>query len=352
MKPIALLGSMQSRFCGDNIYMAMAEACDEVSGNMSFRYGLRPRVVRNEMGIAQQSLNNVAIVLQGPIKYENDFTLETIKFYRHFYPDIQMVLSTWKGVKESFLKECRLYDVHIVLNDEPKIKTLHNLNYQLISSRAGVLCAKGLGAEYALKTRTDQRILKSCTIMAFLNLLCIFSKFGKSSLGKRLLFMGGSYTAKYTPFCVCDFLSFGAIDDVLSLYSMPETGDRVAVDAIRQEFVDEEWKEGKIENIPEYRKKLDILCHNVPEMELMVNLYEKTVTKIDFQQDDLLNLYWSFLAENCILIGKHDLIDFYWPKYKNIQYKIEDVYQNSNGFYMDCSDWLELYAERATKELL
>ena len=43
------------------------------------------------------SLNDIGIVMQGPIYEEGNFTLETCKFYRSLYPNIPIVVSTWRG---------------------------------------------------------------------------------------------------------------------------------------------------------------------------------------------------------------------------------------------------------------
>ncbi len=43
------------------------------------------------------SLEDTAIVMQGPIMYDDDFTMETLYRYRAIYPDTLIILSTWEG---------------------------------------------------------------------------------------------------------------------------------------------------------------------------------------------------------------------------------------------------------------
>lgn len=42
-------------------------------------------------------IDDTAIVIQGPITYENGYTEYTAKFYREIYPNIPIVISTWRG---------------------------------------------------------------------------------------------------------------------------------------------------------------------------------------------------------------------------------------------------------------
>lgn len=48
-----------------------------------------------------------AILLQGLIKKEYNFTLETAKLYKNYYPEAALILSVWDSEPESLLEEFR-----------------------------------------------------------------------------------------------------------------------------------------------------------------------------------------------------------------------------------------------------
>ena len=52
--------------------------------------------------------DDTAIVIQGPIAYDNNYTVETFKLYRLIYPNAPIVVSTWKGeATNDFRKACK-----------------------------------------------------------------------------------------------------------------------------------------------------------------------------------------------------------------------------------------------------
>ena len=56
----------------------------------------------DEVGIRSEkrAKRKTAIVIQGPIKYEDNFTYETVKLYNLLYPECEVVLSTWEDEAE------------------------------------------------------------------------------------------------------------------------------------------------------------------------------------------------------------------------------------------------------------
>lgn len=64
----------------------------------------------------------LAIVMQGPLKLEENFTRETLKIYQKNFPDCPIVLSTWKTENADEIKKIEDLGVKVLLNSPPPIK--------------------------------------------------------------------------------------------------------------------------------------------------------------------------------------------------------------------------------------
>ena len=122
------------------------------------------------------TLDDTAIVIQGPIAYNNDYTVETFKLYRSIYPNAPIVVSTWKGeATSSFRRVCRENLIVLLENEMPEDRGFGNVNLQLESSLQGVkFIRQNTSAKFVLKTRTDQRINYFDFLVYFKNLLKTF----------------------------------------------------------------------------------------------------------------------------------------------------------------------------------
>src|SRR4029079_1102553 len=74
------------------------------------------------------------------------------------FPGARLILSTWKTESDAVLNAFRKLGIEVVQSDPPEKPGQQNINFQLVSSRAGVERAAEMGAQYVLKTRTDQRL--------------------------------------------------------------------------------------------------------------------------------------------------------------------------------------------------
>ena len=133
--------------------------------------------------------DDAAIVIQGPIAYDNNYTVETFKLYRLIYPNAPIVVSTWKGeATDAFRRECKENSVVLLENEPPKERGTGNVNLQLKSSLQGVKFVQAhTSAKFVLKTRTDQRINRFEFLLYFKNLLRTFPPKG-TKLHQRILF--------------------------------------------------------------------------------------------------------------------------------------------------------------------
>ncbi|MBR0289365.1 MAG: hypothetical protein IJQ82_10330, partial [Selenomonadaceae bacterium] len=172
--------------------------------------------------------DDTAIVIQGPIAYDNNYTAETFKFYRSIYPNVPIVVSTWKGeATDVFREECAQNSVVLLENEPPEFPGFFNVNMQLESSRQGIkYVQENTSAKFVMKTRTDQRIQRPDFLTYFKNLIATFPPNG-SKLQQRIIFLDSNAT-KTMPFFFSDFLSFGHILDISRLYGIQnnqEPGD-------------------------------------------------------------------------------------------------------------------------------
>ncbi len=114
---------------------------------------------------AQQELSAVqkrtAIIMQGPLVKEQNFTLETVKCYKKLFPGAAVIVSTWDTEDAELLQTLRNQEnCRVVTLALPKHSGILNLNYQVASTMAGIRQAVELSKEYVFKTRSDHRFLK------------------------------------------------------------------------------------------------------------------------------------------------------------------------------------------------
>ena len=138
-------------------------------------------------------LDDVAVVMQGPIDYRDDFTIETLYLYRRLYPKVMLVVSTWEGeVADDFRWRAESLGIDIIENQKPDHKGIYNLFMQIVSTREGIKHAAGNPAvRYVFKTRTDQRYNHPEFLNYMKNLLHLYPA-GGDLAAERLVFSGYS----------------------------------------------------------------------------------------------------------------------------------------------------------------
>ena len=166
------------------------------------------------------STGRFAIVIQGPIIVDNDFTIETIKLYRHNFPNAILILSTW-SVSVNMIEVLSKYNVHVVYNKRPISQGISNINLQIITSGAGVVAAQGLGAQFVLKTRTDQRIYHPSLETYLFNILKYYPLLPDFPGQMKRLVCISLGTFKYRLYGVSDMFLYGHIDDMVRYWNIP-----------------------------------------------------------------------------------------------------------------------------------
>ena len=297
---------------------------------------------------------DVAIVMQGPIDYDNDFTLEALLRYRRVYPDVTIVLSTWEGeVREDFAHIAEAVGIVIHENEKPADGGPWNLRYQLTSSLGGLKKAKELcEPQYVLKTRTDQVFLLPEFILYFKNMLRTFPV-QCEGMKERIIFLGGYGTMCTHPFRITDFMSFGTTEDIENLYSAPENFDRLIYtyydndikragyfDVLKKGFDDNFASVSSMNEAQRAAILNDIGRKQDPESYVIQSFCERIVYKKKLSEsDDVLMLYWKFIKNCAVFINSDDLLLF-WDKYS---YKFFDLGSNVFEGGLNHATWLSMY---------
>lgn len=262
---------------------------------------------------------SLTIMMQGPLKSEDDFTIETLKLYKQTFPNCPIILSTWKTEDPRAIKKIRALGVDVLLNDAPETKGLFNINYQILSTQNGLKYAKEKGAEYVIKTRTDQRFYETNIPQFLFNLLKVFPVYDANVQKARLITLSFD-TFKYRLYDVSDMFLFGHIDDVIKFWSC--------------DFE-------KRTKTPKWKNMLDYCKLKFSEIYYTTEYLEKLGYKIDWT----LKNSWQAYARYFCIVDAHSL-GLYWPKY----YNFVNRWRNFLGINpqleeLTFKEWFNLYTD-------
>lgn len=233
--------------------------------------------------------NKIAIIIQGPIIEENNFTIETIRLYQKNYPNHIVIISTWNDISFSLKQQIESLNVELVLNTKPSCSGALNINFQIISSKNGILKAQELGCEFVYKTRTDQRFYAT-DISHYL--LSILENNKLNTQLKYKLISSSMTTLKYRPYGIGDMFMFGHIKDML-LYWDSKLDDR-------------NWIK---DDIPR-TTVLEVAKLRLAETGLCLNFLDKINYSYNFTINDSLKVY-----DNLFYIVDAELLNLFWFKY-------------------------------------
>ncbi len=318
------------------------EAYEDV-GDKYLTCNIRPQKTEdfNYYPLEAKQHPKTAIILQGPIYNEKHFTIETIKMYLKTMPQAKIIVSTWNTTKKEIIDEIKKLGAEVVLSQIPEYTGIGNINYQIKSTRAGLIKAKELGAEFAMKTRTDQRYDKD-KFLSFLFSLEDTFKVGNgfSYLNQKnriIVGQSSSCSTMFIPYFISDFFYFGNINDLLKLFDYDE------------QTINENKKQRKEKGILQ-KKQLTIMEYienRAPELMIIKN-YLSNKGKINVP--NTVANYWNFVKDNLITLS-HDEMQFFWPKYErhfiennmNYKYILEDNDNMYATYTWNFANWLSLY---------
>lgn len=174
----------------------------------------------------------LSIIIQGAPYQGKNSTDDVIKSARDFFPNAEIILSTWLGVEISN-KSKALLD-RVILSQDPGDGTHEgkplNINRQLVSTLSGL---KAATRKYAIKTRTDIKFTSS-HICRLMGAMCAHDRVYEISKGKIIacdittrthlkpnwLQRASHKSLTYMPFWVCDFFYAGLTEDLFLLFDI------------------------------------------------------------------------------------------------------------------------------------
>ena len=271
----------------------------------------------------KNKLEKVGIVIQGPLKLEDHFTYETLKYYKKIYKDCEIILSTWDDENKDELNLIEnLGGIVILKNKKPELKGFANLNYQIVSTYNGVKEAKNRKCKYILKTRTDVRIYE-CGVDKFLiSLLNIFPSKNKNQ-NKRIITI--DINMPQYAISISDIFQFGTIEEIEKIWSIPLYSRNITIKEAEAELKNKTFLE---------------------EVEFMNSeryLLKNYLEKIKIEYEVSLKKYYEILKDNFIVIDA-SMIDMFWGKYNQNEYDNRKEYTRTiTDSYINFLDWITIY---------
>lgn len=330
----SLQGSKAKRRTGiiEKNMTSFCEICEKYS-DVHVSYRIRPKYVDTiPVNIQFNNYEKCALVIQGPIMKEDNFTLETINLYQKHYPNTLIILSTWIDEEHQYIENFKCKGIEIVQSQKPDFPGHGNINMQFISTRAGLDRAKELNAKYICKIRTDQRIYHANILEYMINLVNYFPVRNEDFIKpqeKRIVCCGMEYGDMFYPYLVSDFFYFGTVNDIYALFDC-ELDTRHSVPLAtgeKRRICAEDDRVTEIQIIRQFIKKHGGNC-------------ECTVEKS-----------WSFIRNHLICLNK-DEIGLYWPKYttryrehiRNGYFYADELYEHYKCYNWDFIHWLNLFS--------
>lgn len=257
------------------------------------------------------NFEDTAIVIQGPLTLKDDFTVNTIKLYKQYYTNINIIVSTWIDSDKDAIEILKKLNVSVVLNEYPEFSGYGNINYQLITSYSGVKKAKELGVKYILKTRTDQRFYNPCALSILRGIY----------RDDKIVMMGAIANSYYSRcFFVSDFMAFGSSENMISLY------DCNLIIRERKKTLESNKKTKRFQDFIKLVNQAEINCDiDIPfEYDDSHIQYECAEIYIAYQYfckknnpdnfSSTKEAYDDFLKKQVIIVDA-DSLGFYWFKY-------------------------------------
>lgn len=306
----------------------IAKAISDKEFDILFR--IRPKDGREQKYLDYKGvLPKFAIVLQGPIRHEDSFTLNTVRYYHKMYSSAVVIVSTWNDEDLATVRKLESAGASVILNEKPIYGGHRNINYQLVSSRAGIEAAYQMGLKYICKSRTDQRLGKAHIFETLLNLINMFPSGDGQKQKQRIIALSMVYGNMFFPYLVSDFLYFGSADDIRKMFEVP----------LDQR---ESFSMKKKATRRDYSEAVD-----PPEVYILQNYLRRIGVPCNCSIKD----YWEALKKYLICIDRK-MVDLIWPKYEGMyleheyfgDYFIDDFEDCLKTMNFDFTNWVNLYS--------
>lgn len=316
----------------------MRTICKEMEQKSSYFVSYNVRAKKNQKIVSMENesvhAGSFAIIMQGHLIKKDKFTLETVKIYQKLFPGVLILVSTWNDEDLDYIEEIRQESsCEVILNEYPEHNGYFNLNYQTVTTVAGLKRAQELGKEFVFKTRCDYRFYKKGLLEYMYCLLLDYPcNSYKMKQKYRIIMTSGRNDDMFRPYFVGDQFNFGFIGDMLNLWDQEIIAESHDYKAFSQKREKEHfsWKEE--------RKYTAVLTRR----------YVKKMTGRDIAIT--VAEYWDYVKDNLIFLSAKD-VDAFWWKY---DFRFEET-EGNGEFYRNDSEtkclsynwnfasWLNLY---------
>jgi hypothetical protein len=325
-----LLGFLY-KIVGREIFLEnVADAVERETEFITYHYRPKMATSVSTQSDATQASKSMAIVMQGPIVHKDDFTLGTVKIYQRHFVGSRIILSTWETESPSVIRRFEDLGITVILNKKPAYAGISNINLQIHSSRNGMRRAKEIGVEYALKTRSDQRMYAPNVADFLYNVTETFPITGNWPKQRKRIVGCSLNTFKYRMYGLSDMLIYGHIDDML-LYWNIELDERT---------FDEEQQRQAIVSLRSYAR------WRVCEVYLATEFLGRVERELKWTLRDS----WSAFADHFCVIDKEQL-DLFWPKYNHSEYRWLRYNKDTHVRELSFRDWLGVYVGLEAQEI-
>lgn len=278
----------------------------------------------------------IGIVIQGPPLLKDDFTFQSACIYQKMFDNVEIIISTWNDADPVFISKIKTINCHLILNKKPENSGRGNVNYQTISSSAGIQLAKKLGCKYVMKTRSDQRLYNYNSCNYLVDLLNMFPPINTRQ-SKRIVIVQGAAGNLFIPFYASDFFYFGDVDDMKLLFDIPLD---------KQHF---KKRSAYTKEIKALACKYDIstVFHMKAPENYIMEAYAKN---LGYEVEITVDSYWKFIKGSLIGISTEE-IGLYWKKYsrtvtENVwthHYEPTDSDEQLLSYNLTFTNWLSIY---------
>jgi len=278
-----------------------------------------------------KSTERLAVVVQGPVVRDHDFTLETLLLYSRTFPGATIIFSTWNDISPSVCSQIEGMGINVLKNDRPDYSGFLNINMQIVSSMNGVNRARDMGAEYVLKTRSDQRIY-AANVGDFLHGVTEAFPLRLEGYIQKKRIVGVSLDSfKHRMYGLSDMLVYGHVDDMVLFWNTPLDSRRITAEQDR-----------------EAGSSLRRFAHHrVSEVYLTTNYLQAIGRKLEWNLRDS----WACFADHFCVIDKEQL-DLLWPKYDRLEHMWLKYGEGDVALQeMNFREWLLIYSRLAEMDV-
>jgi hypothetical protein len=319
--------SLKKENAADIVAIEFCKTLETQEFDISYR--IRPKNIQNIPFICYDTHQSLAIVMQGPLRLEDHFTLNTVKYYKRMYPSAYIIVSTWSDEDLEEINSIKDIGAFVITMDKPESGGQRNINYQLINTYAGIVKANELQVDYICKTRTDQRINKPHILETMINSVKQFPVDHDAMVNSRLVCVSLNYGNLFYPYFMTDFFYLGERDVINILF------------------------DGTLDS----RNKFEMPAHS-SRREYATQLYapevyilKKYLDNINHECQFTVKDYWEAVKKYLICYDMK-MVDLVWPKYSNKylehrfygDYFVEDTPDKMKTMNWDFGMWFNLYS--------